>query len=338
MIKAILFLFILLVLFFVIRFSRPSKVIQADYMAAMIDKHARIDRIKCPKIILGGGSNLAFGINSKELEDTFKMPVVNMGLHAGLGLNFILNELKYSIKENDIVFLSIEYFLAKDGVYSLEDKASDFFPLAHNFYHTSYISEIGDVLSDNQDKFKDDILSLKKTILFRKTSIEELEHLRKIDSVEKIVYSRKAFNAYGDVIGHLDQPSRKEGDLNGDVVFDYSYWEGIKEINDFYDYAKSKNVRVFFLFPDIAAFEYKKNEGAIRKLKLDMEKDLKVEILNSPEDLVYPDSCFFDTVYHLNKFGREERTKKMIRLIQNNADALNTIAISKKLCKETTQY
>ena len=63
-------------------------------MAAIIDKHAHADSIKAGKIILAGGSNLAFGIDSKQLEETLGMPVVNLGLHAGLGLHFILEELK----------------------------------------------------------------------------------------------------------------------------------------------------------------------------------------------------------------------------------------------------
>ncbi|HPG73671.1 MAG TPA: hypothetical protein PLM49_05215, partial [Bacteroidales bacterium] len=63
-------------------------------MAAIIDKHKRIDSIKSPKIIFAGGSNLPFGIDSKMIQDSLHTPVVNLGLHAGLGLDFMLNELQ----------------------------------------------------------------------------------------------------------------------------------------------------------------------------------------------------------------------------------------------------
>src|SRR5438105_4157685 len=119
-IKSSLFFLILLLSFFLIGLSEKPIAAPSDFMAAIIDKHKQIDIIKSPKIILGGGSNLAFGIDSKKLETAFNMPVINMGLHAGLGLTFILNELKYSIKKNDIVFLSIEYGLGKEGKYSLK--------------------------------------------------------------------------------------------------------------------------------------------------------------------------------------------------------------------------
>lgn len=73
--------------------NKPTKR-SNDYMEAIIDKHRRVREIKRPKIILCGGLNLAFGINSQEIQNEFAVPVVNLGLHAGLGLQFTLNELK----------------------------------------------------------------------------------------------------------------------------------------------------------------------------------------------------------------------------------------------------
>lgn len=55
------------------------------YTAALVDKIDRLKSIKEPKIIILGDSNLAFGINSKIIEEELKMPVINMGLHGGIG-------------------------------------------------------------------------------------------------------------------------------------------------------------------------------------------------------------------------------------------------------------
>ena len=60
-------------------------------------------------------------------------------------------------------------------------------------------------------------------------------------------------------------------------------------------------------------------------LELDLNKYLKASILNQPSDFVYPDNYFYDTIYHLNKKGRNSRTKKTIELLLNNKEVTKCI-------------
>jgi hypothetical protein len=113
----------------------------------------------------------------------------------------------------------------------------------------------------------------------------------------KSIYKDPVFNQYGDVISYLDEPSAKV--LKDVSTFYYTYWQGIDEINRFNDYAKSMNVDVFFIFPCYTASAYNKNKEVIGRLESDMRKNLKVEMLCSPSDMVFPDSSFFDTVLSL---------------------------------------
>ena len=312
-IKCSLFFVIILLLFFSIALFKENNSISSDYMAAIIDKHKLIDSIKTPKIIFGGGSNLAFGIDSKELENAFGVPVINMGLHAGLGLDFILNDLKYSIKPNDIVFLSIEYFLPKEGSYSLQLNTSNYFPPAETFYTKNYFLQFEAELENNRAIFKNIFL------------VKDNKLKSGVNKSSKIpIYSREAFNQNGDVISHLGEPNPEM--LNDREIILYRYWEGITEINEFDKYAKAKKVNVFFLFPNYPASEYEKNKKAITALESDLKQNLKIEILNKPNDLVFPDNYFFNTVYHLNKLGRIKRTQKIIELIGKNTKAQHCIA------------
>ena len=57
-----------------------------NYLAAVLEKDRLIRSTPSPKIVLVGGSNLAFGIDSKKIEDSLGLRVVNMGLYAKLGL------------------------------------------------------------------------------------------------------------------------------------------------------------------------------------------------------------------------------------------------------------
>jgi hypothetical protein len=283
---------------------KTENIISNDYMAAMIDKHNRINQLDCPKIIFAGGSNLAFGLNSEEVENEFSIPVVNLGLHAGLGTNFILNELKSTIKNGDVVFLSIEYLLGADGDYKLKKNTSYNFKEARKYYTFDLRAEILIEI----DKTRANIKSYKKNEKLDLNLKPEIE-----------VYSREAFNKYGDVIAHLEKPSPKES--NDRYVLTYSYWPAINKLNEFYNYAKSKNVEVFFIYPNFPVTDFKKNQEVINKLSMDLSNNLKIEILNRPSDLVFADSLFFDTVYHLNKKGRELRTKKLIELIKKSTSA-----------------
>lgn len=75
------------------------------YNASLLDKVDRLESIEGPKIVLVGNSNLPFGINSRMIEESMKMPVVDMGLHGGLGNAFQEEMAKYNVVPGDIYVL-----------------------------------------------------------------------------------------------------------------------------------------------------------------------------------------------------------------------------------------
>ena len=97
-----------LVLLFCFRFVMPQYL--NNYQAALIDKNERLCSIDGPKIVLVGNSNLAFGIDSRALEEAFGMPVVNMGMHGGLGNAFNEQAAVQNVCKGDIVILSYSNF------------------------------------------------------------------------------------------------------------------------------------------------------------------------------------------------------------------------------------
>lgn len=312
-ITIIFFVTLIISLYVIVSFiSKPTNPKFNDFVTAMIDKHKRVDQLNHPKIIFAGGSNLVFSLNCEEIEKEFSVPVVNLGLHAGFGLDFILNELKYTIKRGDIVFLSIEYYLPKKGIYRLQNETSDKFKEARKYYPYDFKKEI--------------VISLDKTRANIKSHISDDAQEGNLDtSSVNNVYSRAAFNKYGDNIAHLNKPSSKE--LVNRGLLSYKYWEGINELNKFYDYAKSKNCDVFFIYPTYPISEYEKSKDALDRLSIDLTNNLKFETLNKPKDFAISDSLFFDSVYHLNKMGREYRTQKTIEIIKSCKNTM--LAINK---------
>ncbi|PWG04158.1 hypothetical protein [Polaribacter aquimarinus] len=305
LLKLSLFYIILYLLTFLIITTSPEVKNPSNYLSAIIDKHNIAKNIKTPKVIFSGGSNTAFGIDSEMLSNNFKIPIINLGLHGGLGLAFILEETKSILKQGDIVILSIEYFLEREGEYDLKEKTSNFYPPANKFYSHNYFIDFKNYLKKTEKSFK------------RLINKEENNTNKNSDSILKI-YRRDGFNNYGDLISHLNKPKLKN--LKSQMVFEYKYWEGIELINKFSSYARSKDVKVYFTYPAYAESEYKKNLLAISKLEKDIRNNLNIEILNTPKDFTFPDNNFFDSVFHLNKEGRRKRTNKFISLIRNNKD------------------
>lgn len=98
------------------------------FPAVLIDKHEYANSISSPKIVLIGGSNVAFGINSALLSKRTNLPVVNMALLAPLGIHFILSDAAKYINNGDIVIMSFEYDIAVKGDIESQLYAVDFIP------------------------------------------------------------------------------------------------------------------------------------------------------------------------------------------------------------------
>ncbi len=291
----ILFFSFLITFGYTVLYTIANKLTKSDndYMAAIIDKHKRIDSIKLPKIIFAGGSNLPFGIDSKMIQDTLQIPVVNLGLHAGLGLDFMLNELQSCIKNGDIIVISTEYFL-DNGDYNLKKFTEKIYPKAQDYYTKNYLLEIQANIENTRNHLK---------ALFKQKKKNEVS-----------VYSRESFNMYGDIAMQLTILAPKN--IKADHILHYHHWEGIQKLNDFNQFAKSKNVNVFFVYPAYQESKYLKNKTAIAKLNQDMKQQLQFKILGQHNDFIMSDSLFFDTTYHLISEGRTARSKKIIELLQ----------------------
>lgn len=276
---------------------------QQNGWAGIIEKHQRLDSLVSPKLVLAGGSNIMFGLDSQVLQDSLQLPVVNLGLGGALGLSFFLNEAKQSIRKGDFVLISVEYFLDK-GDYEAQLFTASLFPPALQYIdYQSFIDSLTVNWNYRLGRIRN--LILLPSVPPKSNSIADTNS----------VYFRKAFNSLGDIISHLNNPTPAQLD-DRTIMNKTDYSEGIKKLNDFANFARRKGVRVFFSYPSYCESEYKKNSLALQALDKQMRQQLAIEFLETPEQQVYPDSLFFDTVYHLNNNGRTLRTQKVIKLLR----------------------
>ncbi|MBD1393997.1 hypothetical protein [Mucilaginibacter glaciei] len=270
------------------------------YIGAIVDKHAYAAKIKLPRILFCGGSNVAFGINSKRIADSLGIPVVNLGLLGSLGLDFMLNEAKAVARPSDIVIVSPEYELSVDGAHTLKKEAQRIFPQAGTYFKTGLEQFITDFfIEDLQKNFA--------------VTLAHLLHRPQKGFPTNVVYSRSSFNQYGDVVRNFTNPSK---DFFTKVKLNYRPYAGIKNLNSFKDYADKNHIKVFFLYPGFPQSLYKKSLKPINAYADEFDRELKIKILIKPSDAIFPDSVFYDTEYHLLPSGRELRTDKVIALLK----------------------
>ena len=81
---------------------------EMTFLGEFDDKVERLQNTDGPKIVIVGGSSVAFGVDAELLEQTLGMPVVNFGLYATLGTKTMLDYSKSAVGEGDIIVIAPE--------------------------------------------------------------------------------------------------------------------------------------------------------------------------------------------------------------------------------------
>ncbi len=272
----------------------------ATYLAAMADKYERLHSVSGEKIILVGGSSMAFGVDSGAVERELDMPVVNMALYAALGSKTTLDLTFGGIDEGDIVVFAPEldtqaYSLYTDAeitVQTLEanKKMTLDIPLSQ---WPSLFCELPNYIKSKKDLIASGIPSPENA------------------------YSRAAFNEYGD--NAYARPYNIMPDLYMttnviDVSHDLVNIEFIDYVNDYAEKVARRGAKFYFSFPPINRLAL--TDDSIYERRTDVYARL-VELLDCTvigniEDHIMHEGYFYDSNYHLNDSGVPYNTKKLV--------------------------
>lgn len=299
----ILWFVLLVIALSVVAVMLPDKGGKDNLLYGIKDKHALLEKTPGPRIIFVGGSNLAFGLDSKMVQDTFHMPVVNMGVHAGLGMRFIVEDVKPFLHKGDIVVLVPEY-----------DHFYDRYPAL--FYgQDELLTMVLDVVPDEIGH-----LSLKQwshayqglPVYIGSKYFNFFKYLTKDKTYKgtKQAYRRDAFNEYGDITVHLDMQGteippleRREDELNPDVI---------PYFNAFYDSCLQQDIQVLMVMTSFQAAACDTSAAKIDMLEEAFANELKIPMLAEPRRYCLPNDWFWDSHEHLTRRGRNERTHMLI--------------------------
>ncbi|NSW53431.1 MAG: hypothetical protein HPY85_13075 [Anaerolineae bacterium] len=280
---------------------------QTSYLAAVRQKQARLSSIDSPKLVIVGGSNTAFGIDSTILEEELGYPVVNMGLQGGLGCLYPLEEIQQSLKPGDIVVLIPEYHCISESpnlygdavLYQLMVVA----PL--NVRHLTTWGQAAVIFQEAINQYASVFLNIR----------ENLDLI--VDPHYDAIYNPSGFNANGDLTTHLDrdtlspQPVPFTIDCTGGACTPM-----IDVYNQFADDLAGNGVSVYLTFPAYLVEGKHEDMHMAECYSRYVVDHLQFPVFGQPQDFFYPGSYFFDTYYHLTAVGRELRTRQLLADLQ----------------------
>ncbi|WP_303316568.1 hypothetical protein Q4Q34_07105 [Flavivirga abyssicola] len=260
---------------------------------AKIKKDSLLVNVEKPRLVLVGGSNLSFGINSKLLKDSLLVNPINTGVHAGIGLKYMLDSTEPFVKEGDIIIVAPEYSqFYGNTFFGGEMLLRTVFDLNRNEVKRLSIEQISNI---SKSLFKYSFSKLKPTEYF---NIKESD-----------VYNVNSFNEYGDVYTHWTMESRK---FSPDKYFSEPFNDHIlKDLKEFEKKVKIKKATLLVTFPCYQLSSYNKNINKIKKVE-EVLKSLDFYLLGDSKRYVMSEKMMFNTPYHLTKEGVDNRTKLLI--------------------------
>ncbi len=319
--KVIIFILAVIILFApiasvtVLALTSPCQYDQT-FLGELKDKHARLTSLDEEKIVLIGGTNLAFGLDSAKLQEYVGMPVVNYGLYATIGTKAMLDMSRSHIKKGDIVVICPE---TDKQTYSL-------YYNAHSMWQAldCDLSMLKDVGFSNLGKLI--------------AAIPEFynEKRKFIKSGEKPtptgIYAKSSFNEYGDIAVERPyniMPENYDVSMPINLTTDLLNSEFVDYLNRYAADCKRRGAEVYFGFSPINADAIVSTDKEKELFYKTLKKELDFPILSNIDDYILDSAYFYDTNFHLNSVGALHRTSLL-------ADDL--LRILKKDKVETEKY
>lgn len=278
----------------------PQGHFAPSYQSVIQTKYDKLLRTDEPKIILIGGSNLAFGMDEQRLEEATGYKIVNMGLHAGFGQLFNTEIAKANINAGDIVILAYEYYWADPG--GMDSIGVDM---------------VMSGIDHRLDMYRHIPVRKYKELLGYLTTYA----VKKLQPVSAPgAYASAAFDEEGRMI--YDRPTTTDGLLDyannretyGIVTITTTIpEENAAYIREFKQYVEEQGATVYFVAPSLLVDTVASTAEDFLAFRDEVERTTGVPYISNPLDYLFPMELMYDTRYHCNNAGEAYRTELLIR-------------------------
>lgn len=272
------------------------------FLGELDEKYRRLTEAEGEKLVIVGGSSVAFGYDSSLLEAYTGREVVNFGLYAALGTKLMMDLSRAGIKRGDIVILAPEldpetlslYFNAESTWQAAEGDFSMLRILPMN----NKMSLLGAAFSYAEEKLG----------YFLAGNAPKPEG----------VYSASSFNKYGDINyprEHNVMTSYYDKNKRITLSPDIFSADFIDYVNEYIHYCEKKGATVYFTYSPMnaSALTEETTEETILAMEEYLEDSLTCPILGRAEDAIFEAGYFYDTNFHLNDAGVVAHTAGVVR-------------------------
>lgn len=263
-----------------------------NYLMAYKYKCEALEKTLPPRIIFVGGSNLAFGLDSQRIKDSLNLEVINYGLHAGIGLKYMLDDISSYIKTGDIVIFAPEW---------------------HQFYTATYGEGVTfATLIKIADRYKYNYLNANQIINIIKGIPNYIAQNTLPQPLTEKAYLASNFNKYGDEVKHWQlENNYKSHQTPIKDKFDKKFGK--------YFIAKLKKLQtkcqVYVIPPACCKKAFDTWQPQVKEVTHFLEKE-KFPFIINPDSCAYNEEYCYDTDYHLNKKGVDLRTSLVIKALK----------------------
>ncbi len=286
--------------FLVCGFGLPAQF-GDTFMGELKSKYERLKETPGKRIVLVGGSGVAFDCDSAMIDEFFpSYEVVNFGMYAGLGTKAVMDLSKSYIHEGDIVILSPEqsrqtlsdYF---NGEYMWQ-AADGAFGMLRNIKSENFETMLGN---------------------FPRFALEKLNYVMKGQKPQTdSIYQKKSFNTYGDIeLDTCRENILPNGyDVNQKVRFteDVVQPEFMDYMNDWAKRLEKKGAVVWYRYCPVNKLSVEDMDD-LAAYDVFLRQKLDFPVIGNPENSLMEAEWFFDTNFHLNQPGKEVNTVQLIR-------------------------
>ena len=284
-------------------FALPSYYREA-YYAELGEMYDRLYETEGKKLVIVGGSNVAFGLDGQLLEETLASmgqhyTVCPFGLYAAVGTSAMLDLSADALGEGDVVVLSVE-----PGSQTM----STYFG-ATAFWKCT--EEAPEMLLKMSGSKASALVGNYVPYLQERISI----YLDGNPPVAEGVYARSSFNERCDLIyerpGNIMSVGYDTGmPIELDTVTIAS--DFAKQVNDYCARAEANGAKVVMSFSPMNRSAMRNNtEAAINAFFNTCNESFNCPIISDPNDYILPSGWFYDTNFHLNDAGTVLRTYRL---------------------------
>lgn len=274
------------------------------FLGELKDKVKLLEETPGPRMILVGGSGVAFGVDSALLERELPgYSAVNFGMYAALGTTVMLDLSQALIREGDIVILIPE---------QQEQALSDWFDPA--------------VMWQGLDGAFDLVRFLPKDKLERLAGAfpsfagQKLAYiLQGRPPQPQGVYRRSSFNGKGDMDSPLCARNEMPGgfDAGTPIRFapDMVAADFAQRVRDYACAAREAGAVVWYAPCPMNASAVEDAQN-IDGFYADLQEKLGIPLIGDPHDFILEAGWFYDTNFHLNSSGKTVYTRALIRAVK----------------------